>query len=145
MDEKPRLPLRLDWQPTLDCGEPYTRAEVLRLRKFPPERGWLCPGCSAVVPCFADLSEEDERRILFLIRDGRPCKAAQELEGLTGCWAEWSSVWVAHKTVPRPFKRHGDCPYCGKPLRTGEAKQCPHCRRDWHDSHNVRKLGLDFN
>jgi hypothetical protein len=25
------------------------------------------------------------------------------------------------------------CPYCGQPLRTARAKQCRHCRREWHD------------
>ncbi len=33
------------------------------------------------------------------------------------------------------------CPFCGKPLRTGRAKQCRHCRMDWHDPNNVRVLG----
>jgi predicted Zn-ribbon and HTH transcriptional regulator len=25
------------------------------------------------------------------------------------------------------------CPYCGKPLRTKKAKQCPHCFNSWHN------------
>jgi hypothetical protein len=25
------------------------------------------------------------------------------------------------------------CPYCGEPLRTSMAKQCPACKMDWHD------------
>jgi hypothetical protein len=26
------------------------------------------------------------------------------------------------------------CPHCGKPLRTPQAKQCPHCLTSWHDT-----------
>jgi hypothetical protein len=25
------------------------------------------------------------------------------------------------------------CPYCGQPLRTARAKQCRHCKKQWHD------------
>lgn len=40
----------------------------------------------------------------------------------------------AEKPPPTP------CPYCGKPLVTNSAKQCPHCFMDWHDPHNIKKL-----
>lgn len=33
------------------------------------------------------------------------------------------------------------CPYCGKQLRTPLAKQCRHCRRDWHDPAQLKFLG----
>lgn len=29
------------------------------------------------------------------------------------------------------------CPHCGGDLRTPKAKQCRHCKMDWHDSENV--------
>jgi hypothetical protein len=29
------------------------------------------------------------------------------------------------------------CPFCGEQLRTPTAKQCRHCRRDWHDLDNI--------
>jgi len=32
------------------------------------------------------------------------------------------------------------CPFCGKPLRTNRAKQCPHCGADWHEPENVKRL-----
>lgn len=31
------------------------------------------------------------------------------------------------------------CPYCGKELRTPQAKQCRHCHTDWHDPNNVHR------
>jgi hypothetical protein len=33
------------------------------------------------------------------------------------------------------------CPNCAQPLRTPRAKQCPHCKLDWHDPENVRRFG----
>ncbi|HVJ83500.1 MAG TPA: hypothetical protein VNC50_20710 [Planctomycetia bacterium] len=32
------------------------------------------------------------------------------------------------------------CPYCGKPLRTGKAKQCLECGTDWHDPDNLVRV-----
>jgi hypothetical protein len=29
------------------------------------------------------------------------------------------------------------CPYCGEPLRTAAAKQCRHCKMDWHDPERI--------
>jgi hypothetical protein len=34
------------------------------------------------------------------------------------------------------------CPFCGKPLPTNRAKQCPHCGADWHDPQNVKQLPI---
>ena len=31
------------------------------------------------------------------------------------------------------------CPYCGKELRTPQAKQCGHCQMDWHDANSVHR------
>ena len=32
------------------------------------------------------------------------------------------------------FDLHSTCPFCGKPLRTSKAKQCPHCFKDWRQT-----------
>ena len=34
--------------------------------------------------------------------------------------------------VSKRFDYKSSCPYCGKPLRTSKAKQCPHCFKSWH-------------
>lgn len=41
------------------------------------------------------------------------------------------------QSVPKPTP----CPYCGELLRTGLARQCRHCKMDWHDPENPRHLG----
>jgi hypothetical protein len=42
--------------------------------------------------------------------------------------------------LPLPFPQPA-CPYCGMLLRGFHAKQCRHCKRDWHDPENLRQLG----
>jgi hypothetical protein len=47
------------------------------------------------------------------------------------------SIWSINCPGPSP------CPYCGELLRTGLAKQCRHCRMDWHDPANIYRRGAD--
>lgn len=61
---------------------------------------------------------------------------------------EWAQAGAKHPLHAKPFpaiffkeRKMGPCPYCGKPLRSAAAKQCPHCRKDWHDPENVGELG----
>ena len=62
-------------------------------------------------------------------------------------WEEWrkqnplpepatTSPAVPRRPVPGPVP----CPYCGELLRTGFARQCRHCKLDWHDPENLRRL-----
>jgi hypothetical protein len=122
--------------------KPYTRTELFVATGEFPQRGPLCPHCNKHIPQFADLSEQDERRVQELIRSGRQIMAVSELRAATGCPLMWAKLWVTHGGRPQPLEGETPpCPYCGEPLRTSLAKQCRFCRRDWHDPENVVMLG----
>jgi hypothetical protein len=43
------------------------------------------------------------------------------------------------------LRQHGvPCPFCGEPLKTKVAKQCPWCRMDWHDEAHPYRLGTEI-
>jgi len=113
----------------------YTRKELLDAGNSLPKRGRACHHCDAIIPEFTELAETDEKRVLYLIQQNRSMMAIEELQQATGCPLSWAKVWVQHRGRPRP-RENGDtpCPFCGEPLRTSLAKQCPHCFRQWHDS-----------
>ena len=60
----------------------------------------------------------------------------------------WQQVVKCEQTLEQELKRRisgplyegGPCPYCGLLLRTKQAKQCRHCKRDWHDPNQVIRL-----
>jgi hypothetical protein len=54
-------------------------------------------------------------------------------------WEEWEYTFEP-ETEPAPEPEAAPCPYCGGPLRTPLAKQCRHCRRDWHDPNQLKYL-----
>jgi hypothetical protein len=112
----------------------YSREEVLAAAGSPPTRGPQCHHCRAVIPRFADLSDEGERRILDLIGQGYSAPAMMELMRATGCSLGWAKAWVIHRGKPWP-EGYGEttCPHCGRPLRTPAARQCHHCYRQWHE------------
>jgi hypothetical protein len=88
------------------------------------------------------LSVTDEQRVRELIREFRWIMAIKELRTATGCPLHWAQLWVEHAGRPRSGgEKPAPCPYCGMPLRTALAKQCRHCRRDWHDPQDLRSLG----
>lgn len=106
-----------------------------------PTRGPVCPKCGAHIPQFIDLSEKDEARLRELIRNDRKVMATQELRAITRCPLSWAKLWVVHSGRPDAYGTTAPCPYCGKPLKTALAKQCPHCNMDWHDPKNPKRLG----
>jgi hypothetical protein len=125
-------------------GEPYTRSELEAAGGEWPTRGPLCPHCNLRIPQFAELSEEDERRVRQLRIEARPNMAIATLMAATGCPFSWAKQWVEHAGRPRvdvDWEKPAPCPYCEKPLRTPLARQCRHCRRDWHDPLRLRWLG----
>ena len=122
---------------------PYTRKELLGGPVFPPERGETCPHCNIRIPQFADISERDMARVRELMRQDRTPMAIQELRAATKAPLAFAHLWVAHRGLPLPPEGADPtpCPYCGKTLRTALARQCRHCKRDWHDPDNVTHLG----
>jgi hypothetical protein len=120
----------------------YTKDELMSLPiDALPARGERCPKCRAIIPQFADLTEKDEGRLRSLIRDGRKMVAMQELRSLTSCPISWAKIWVLHSGRADAAGTTAPCPYCGKPLKTALAKQCPHCNMDWHNPLIPKRLG----
>lgn len=128
---------RLHWLREGDFGaddsvRPYARAELEQAGHGYPERGERCHRCGGRVPRFVDLSPSLESRLHELIRCGRSMAAMQELEAATKCPQRWAKVWVVHDGRAEARFPGPPCPYCGRPLRTSKARQCPHCHTDWH-------------
>lgn len=122
-------------------SEVYTHADVVALSQEMPERGPLCACCKTKIPQFADLAKADESRVRHLISQGRSIMAMNELREATGCSLLWAKIWVNHGCRPKLLDyREAPCPYCGKGLRTVYARQCRHCRRNWHDPKHLRSL-----
>src|SRR4051812_10503552 len=116
------------------ADEPYTRAEILRAGDTFPDRGPFCQRCHTRIPQLAELSERDERRVRRLILENHRPQAISELMKAAGCSLRWARIWVEHEgRAEHPERPTAPCPYCGQPLRTPLAKQCRHCRKDWHD------------
>src|ERR1700754_274108 len=103
-----------------------------------------CPKCGAEIRELPPLESRVETRIRELARLGaRPFMAMTELRAATGWELADCKAWVIHRGQPCPPTRTAPCPYCGEQLRTEYAKQCRHCKRDWHDENSVRMLGSE--
>jgi len=87
-----------------------------------------------------NLSAADEERLLRLINSEQAITAVKEFRAITGWGLADSKKWLDEVGLPlalqrpdlTPPKEETPCPYCGLPLRTPRAKQCRHCKRDWH-------------
>lgn len=120
----------------------YTFDEMMRLSVDAlPNRGEVCPKCGACIPQFADLTEKDEARLRQLILEHRKMMATHELRAITHCPLSFAKIWVLHSGRVDAVGTTAPCPYCGKPLKTALAKQCPHCNMDWHNPDKPKRLG----
>jgi hypothetical protein len=122
--------------------QPYTREELLSKGDHTfPDRGSFCPKCQTRIPEFRDLTPEIEAELRELVRYGKDIEAIKRLRDVTRCPVAWSKIWVLHSEGPNTEHDSAPCPYCGETLRTSRAKQCRHCKRDWHDPEKVTYLG----
>ncbi|MEM7245448.1 MAG: hypothetical protein AAF533_08890 [Acidobacteriota bacterium] len=121
-------------------GPSYTREEVEKLGDERPSRGEWCGRCRLFVPRFADLDEQDVEE-LRLLQKKNPGLAMRAIQEKTGASMYWAKLWVLHSHGVHEADPVTPCPYCGEPLRTPKAKQCPHCKADWHVPGKLRRLG----
>jgi hypothetical protein len=96
-----------------------------------PEAQWKdCGRHKAAVPEF-EFSESFEKEISGLLRTTHP-NPVPVMHRLHQEGYEFGigKAWALHHG---PYKQEQTlCPWCGKPLRTNEAKQCRFCGKDWH-------------
>ena len=98
-----------------------------------------CECCNQIIPKFETLTKEKEEIVRQAYRDEGPISAINTLREITNSGLKESKIWVDHcgeyvhrKTTP--------CLVCNEHLRTEKAKQCRHCKRDWHDENNITFL-----
>lgn len=102
-----------------------------------------CTCCGNQIP-FEDarVSEAVAAKIRSFVRSGKVITAITELKDLANISLSEAKYWVDHcgEAIGKGLIT-GPCPYCGVELRTSDAKQCRHCKRDWHDPNNILILG----
>ncbi len=116
----------------------YTKKELKSFGNGFPDKGLYCKKCKTFIPQFEELNEADERRIKKL-SENQPILAMQELISSTNCPMRFAKIWVLHRGNPEIIYNF-PCPFCGKSLRSSEAKQCRFCKRDWHDENGFKWL-----
>jgi hypothetical protein len=119
-------------------NQKYTREELKNFGEGFPDKGLFCKKCKTFVPQFEELGDQDALRIKKLAHS-QSILAMQELKFITGCSERFAKIWVLHEGKPEVIYNF-PCPFCGKQLRTSEAKQCRFCKRDWHDERELKWL-----
>ncbi len=102
-----------------------------------PERGLFCEKCKAFIPVFEELTDTNIADLLRII-ETNPVVAIGEIVRLTGCSQRFAKIWVIHRGKPHSKNQTEKfpCPYCQKPLRTKESRQCRNCLQDWHNNNS---------
>ena len=84
------------------------------------------------------ISPELETALQALISQRRTVEAVKKFREATSAPLGECKEWVENRmgSVQRRWKGR-PCPYCQRPLRTNEARQCFECAKDWHDLTNL--------
>ena len=109
------------------------QSETVAARLLPKTQWTQCLHCEGYVPEF-EFSEQFQSTLTDLMTKGERFRIMLELERLSGCESITAKMWVMHKTYRHPDfdPKEWACPYCGKRMRSPQAKQCRFCGRDWH-------------
>ncbi len=84
------------------------------------------------------ISPELETALQALISQGRTVEAIKKLREATSAPLGECKEWVKNRTGSVLRRWNGrPCPYCQRPLRTTEARQCFECGKDWHELTDV--------
>lgn len=88
-------------------------------------------------PCCDPITPALEAELVGLMQNGRTVEAIKRLRAATAAPLSDCKAWIDERLqrlggVPRQWTGHL-CPYCGKPLRTDQARQCFECGMDWHE------------
>ncbi len=123
-----------------DNTKPYTFEEASGFGDGFPDRGIKCFKCNTLIPQFQSLDKERLERWRSIIKVKGFKDADEYLISATGCNQRWAKIWRLHPYGPKAktaseakFDLSTQCLFCGKPLRTQRAMQCPHCFKSWHD------------
>jgi hypothetical protein len=75
-----------------------------------------------------------EAQVVDLLREGKTphIQVVKTIIERAGCTVGDAFGWLYSYYYRQERLRAKPCPYCGKPLRTNEAKQCFECGADWH-------------
>jgi hypothetical protein len=113
-------------------GERLLKAELAReLRRFEIAKSLLVFGFSeglrhaAQVIC--NLAERRQTRLSMV--NGDEALTPEEIKAIEQARSRREMVYRELQKNSQPVP----CPYCGKLLASGRAKQCLHCKADWHD------------
>lgn len=113
--------------------EGYSNTEIQNHKsQAEPDRGTYCPKCECHIPSFYSICPERELEIRAINDSALQMKRLIEI---TGCPMTWAKIWSLHPDGPHRMFGENDAPpcnFCGRQLRTKQAKQCVECGADWH-------------
>jgi hypothetical protein len=119
----------------------YTPEEIALAEDITPTKGEFCPVCKTYIPYVLGMTPEVAAQIRVHLSGEQSSVARYALRKLFGFPLGWVKIWWIHRDGLHEPPPETPCPYCSLPLRTPYAKQCRHCRKDWHDLNNIKFLG----